>query len=847
MAVLRAGADGKAPSGAKVGDVVQTNGGDWVITGYNEDGSYQSRKVESGQQDYGGGYDELVNDKGNGSSSGGKAVTGQVGYITYAPNVTITDSRGRTRNTGPTGMTVKQGSDIYRDGNGRLYTPGKNGGWEEYQVPPLSSLTGEKQSSLLEAAQAWLNKRGGGTADPDYSTYDLNDYDAAYAQIAQEREAARNALVNAGRTSAINSDYLTAALGGEYGTGTQAAAEDYAKQILAEEQYRKAYYSNLARRFNEESYSSHYDTDQDYQSLINQAVANRNLGDAAIYETLRNQKIREQGLPMEQTYRYADWLSTGRTGNNNILVDSHGKLLGTLNYGGTTGTEGSPILDVPIIYSGLYGVNRTYGASLDEIVANLDAAGQTEAADYIRQSVAAGNTAQVQAILDKLSAYNSVGALDTAYAEYLQTGRYPDMTSSSYYSNFGPDTVRVDSAPANARAVIKGLQSQGAPVSAELYQSLLSAVNAGAAAGSGGGGGSGGGVRRGPSSGGGSVSGSGAGSLGDDFWNELISRTESGYADMGDSLREAINAQTQQAVNQYEGQKGDINEDNNDLYRQLYINRRQSERRLPQVLAAQGQSGGISESTALQLQNQYNTSLAQGERERIGQISQLDQAIANAQLSGTIAAAQSDAEIAQAALSAYTTLMQSMRGEQLTLAQMEQARQQWQAEFELAQQQWEMEYAMASAQYKDTVAAQARADLQAKADTLAAYGDFSGYLQLGYTQEQVQAMQRAYLGLLYDSAGGSGSNGGGGGDDGTRSVRVDTTYSDIDQLRQEAGQRGMGEGEFANFVYQAGLYPPETIKSWAESRGIDLSDRAVRTSKVGEPAARLATAGGYYR
>lgn len=61
-------------------------------------------------------------------------------------------------------------------------------------------------------------------------------------------------------------------------------------------------------------------------------------------------------------------------------------------------------------------------------------------------------------------------------------------------------------------------------------------------------------------------------------------------------------------MNQYEGQKGDINEDYNDLYRQLYINRRQSERRLPQVLAAQGQSGGISESTALQLQNQYNTS-----------------------------------------------------------------------------------------------------------------------------------------------------------------------------------------------------------------------------------------------
>lgn len=843
MAVLKAGVDGKAPAGAKVGDSVQTNGGTYIITGYNDDGSYQSRKQE--EKDYGGGYDELLANTSKDKKKNN--VRGQVGYITYAPNVTLRDAHGKEYNTGETGMTTKKGSGIYADGDGRLYTQGKSGGWEEFTYPSVSSLY-PKEDSLLSAAQSWQQQKGGQTGtDPFASKYDINDYDAAYSQIAQDREAARQAYAAATRLPSGNVNNFEAALNGQYGAGAQAAAENYARQMLDEEQYRKAYYSNLARRFNESGYSGNYDQDADYQGKINAAVTQRNLGDAAIYEVLRNQKLRELGRAGEQTYNYADWLSTGKTGNSNILTDSHGRLLGTLDYGAFTGTAGSPILDVPIIYSELYGPNRTYGYNLDQILANLDAAGQSGAASYLRNAIAEGNTAKVQAVMEQIGQYNSVGGLDAAYAEYLATGRHTDMSNPSWYSNFGTDTANVDSASANAKAVIRGLEAQGIQGDAGMYLSLLDAMNTSKANGeaysASGRGNSLGSSGLGAAAGGNDLS--GGQNMGDDFWSNLISQTEAGYENMGSSLRDAISAQTQQTVNEYERQKETIGGEYEDLYRQLYLDRRQGERRLPQMLAAQGQSGGMTESAALQLQNQYALALAKGEKERIRQISDLDSAISDAKLSGTIAAAQSDAQVQQAALSAYQNLMSSMRSEQLTLEQMEQSRQQWQAEFELSRQQWEREYAMAEAQYKQTVAAQAKADLQAKADNLATYGDFSGYKELGYTDAQVQAMYQAWAMMVMDSGSGGGSS------ERSRSVEyispdpasastsgsdIAAAYAAMDSIRDryyDKASEGYAAQQILKELNVGSDIPYSVFKNWQSSRGIDLNNSKVSSSLVG--------------
>lgn len=47
---VKVNANGKAPSGLKVGTIVETAGGNFEITGVNSDGSYQSRKVNQGNQ-----------------------------------------------------------------------------------------------------------------------------------------------------------------------------------------------------------------------------------------------------------------------------------------------------------------------------------------------------------------------------------------------------------------------------------------------------------------------------------------------------------------------------------------------------------------------------------------------------------------------------------------------------------------------------------------------------------------------------------------------------------------------------------------------------------------------------
>ena len=740
--VVQAGADGKAPKGLAPGTIVKTNGGNYVITAVNSDGSYKSQKTDSGNTDSSEAYKSLQTQK---------TVSGQPGYTTYAPGVDIRDARGNVRNTGETGLTTKTGSGVYSDAYGNQYTKGDNGSWNPYQTPSVYSLAEQPDASLLDAATAWQTGRGGSAAGIYDTKYNLDDYDASYRQISQEREAARSGLVNAGPSGAITANYLSSALSGAYGAGTQAAAEAYAQQILDEEQYRKAYYANLARKFNEAGYSSIYDPSTDYQEEINKAVSAGNLGDAAIYEVLRNQKIRQQGLPMEQTYKYADWLSTGKTGNPNIVTDSHGRLLGTLDYGSTTGTEGSAALDVPIVYSNLYGPTNNYGYTVDQVLAGLDTNGQYDAAAYLRQALAEGNTAKVQAALDNVRAYNSVGNLDNAYAQYLTTGAYPGISSPGFFANFGGDTINADSATANANAVLRGLATQGNPGNAELYRTLSEALKTGRLSAQ-----NGSGDTATPGMTEEAVAGNGLGNgLTDDYWSELLAQTDSRYQDIGQSLRDAIDAQTRQALLQINQQKEAVNNEYADLYRQAYINAEQSKRRLPQILAAQGQSGGMSESAMLQIENAYNSTLSAGEKERIRQLADLDTAIANTQLSGTIAAAQSDAEIGQAALAAYNNLMTAMRSEQLSLQQMAIQQQQWAAQMQLSREQWAAEYAMAQDEQKSYVAAAAKADLQARAELMATYGDFSAYLELGYTPEQVAKMQQAYDALLTKDTGGS--------------------------------------------------------------------------------------------
>lgn len=102
-----------------------------------------------------------------------------------------------------------------------------------------------------------------------------------------------------------------------------------------------------------------------------------------------------------------------------------------------------------------------------------------------------------------------------------------------------------------------------------------------------------------------------------------------------------------------DSQKTQVNQQYDDLARQLYIQRRQQELNLPQQMAAMGYTGGITESSALGLQTSYADALRQGETQRINTIASLEQAIRQAELEGNQQLASQLSALAQNTMGLY--------------------------------------------------------------------------------------------------------------------------------------------------------------------------------------------------
>lgn len=87
--------------------------------------------------------------------------------------------------------------------------------------------------------------------------------------------------------------------------------------------------SSSSRKF----YSGQYDQSLDYKALADDAAKNGNMAQAAIYEQMRNQKIKDQNLGYALTNQYAQYLGqTGKNGLSSIYNPSTGQVnTGTLN------------------------------------------------------------------------------------------------------------------------------------------------------------------------------------------------------------------------------------------------------------------------------------------------------------------------------------------------------------------------------------------------------------------------------------------------------------------------------------------------------------------------------------
>lgn len=138
-----------------------------------------------------------------------------------------------------------------------------------------------------------------------------------------------------------------------------------------------------------------------------------------------------------------------------------------------------------------------------------------------------------------------------------------------------------------------------------------------------------------------------------------------------------------------DSQKTQVNQQYDDLARQLYIQRRQQELNLPQQMAAMGYTGGITESSALGLQTSYADALRQGETQRINTIASLEQAIRQAELEGNQQLASQLSALAQNTMGMY--------GDALAQIQ-QQANQNQQFKYQqimdnIANRQWAQQYA----------------------------------------------------------------------------------------------------------------------------------------------------------
>ena len=214
------------------------------------------------------------------------------------------------------------------------------------------------------------------------------------------------------------------------------------------------------------------------------------------------------------------------------------------------------------------------------------------------------------------------------------------------------------------------------------------------------------------------------GGYGGSYEDQLMSLYNNGNDAMKSQLRAIVDAQTRQAADAYGAEKEDVNQGYADMNRQLYINRENNKKNLAQQLAAYGITGGASESALLDINTGYEEALRQSEQARIGELSALDRAIAEAQLAGELSYAQQALQLEQDRINNQANVLQMMMNRQDSQAATEFDRQ------------------------------------MAAADLMASVGDYSGYKTLGLTDEQIAALGSAYTAAQQSTA--RSSNGGGG-------------------------------------------------------------------------------------
>ena len=217
------------------------------------------------------------------------------------------------------------------------------------------------------------------------------------------------------------------------------------------------------------------------------------------------------------------------------------------------------------------------------------------------------------------------------------------------------------------------------------------------------------------------------------YLNSALQQLQSNYSAQIAANDADAAAQTKLAIEQLQRQKEQINEEYAKVNRQLYTDTMKQQKTLPEQLAAAGYTGGLTESAMLRQRITYEQALRENEQARIGAGNDIDLQARETELQQVIAKAQAERDIRNNYLTSYTGIMGQLQGQK-----------NYEEETALAQKNYEAEQALAKQQVAINYA-------QTMAETLAQYGDFSGYASVTdlngnrlYTDEQIADMQAAY-------------------------------------------------------------------------------------------------------
>ena len=220
------------------------------------------------------------------------------------------------------------------------------------------------------------------------------------------------------------------------------------------------------------------------------------------------------------------------------------------------------------------------------------------------------------------------------------------------------------------------------------------------------------------------------------------------YMDAANAAAQAYRLAAQQGASQLEAQRPQIQADYDALAKQTYINYMKEKQSLPETMAKLGITGqGAAESTAASQSNQYQQNVLEGELARQEALQGLNNRINELYQQGELQAAQAQADILMSLAQGYPDFLESQQEWEYKLAQ-QQAEKNQQA-WENSQQEWKNQQQIREQQL---AAQKEAADQQqdafnrqlAVAKILAQYGDFSGYISLGFNEDQIAQMRRAW-------------------------------------------------------------------------------------------------------